>query len=178
MDTPTVLIVDDNQSLAGSLAELLGRRSLRTAVADSGKAGLRLALRLKPSLVIADVRLPDFSGADLAARLAGLLPETRIILISATDQPPAAAGHRGGPILATLEKPFDPLRLLALVRRALALPPPARSRPTAGPVRFPLVLSRPRLPMRRLVHPAAAAVGRAPTGQPRSRVCRSEIGGG
>jgi DNA-binding response OmpR family regulator len=117
MTKATILIVDDNRPLARSLAELLRRRSFRTLVAATSERALRVARRFRPDLVIADVDLPDGSGHDLAGRIALDRPDARVILVSAG--PRGAATGRLESIVATLEKPFDPLRLVALVHQAL-----------------------------------------------------------
>lgn len=141
MAAATILIVDDNLPLARSLAELLARRSFRTLVAETAAAALRLAGRLHPDLVIADVELPDASGMDLVERLTAAVPRTPVILISAAHRE-RASGHLAQGIFAALGKPFDPLRLVALVHRALRGVVPLS-------LEFPPVRAPRRLPVRR-----------------------------
>ena len=119
MSAATVLIVDDNAPLARSVAELLSRRSFRTVVAGTASAGLRLARRLRPDLVIVDVDLPDVSGRELSRRLARLTPPVPVILVTAADEAEADPVPSSAGVVATLGKPFDPLYLLSQVRRAL-----------------------------------------------------------
>ena len=90
MSAATVLIVDDNAPLARSVAELLSRRSFRTVVAGTASAGLRLARRLRPDLVIVDVDLPDVSGRELSRRLARLTPPVPVMAADRVLHPPAA----------------------------------------------------------------------------------------
>ncbi len=141
MAAGTILIVDDNAPLARSLAELLSRRRFRTVVADTAAAALRLAHSLRPDLVIADLQLPAHSGVDLAERLAAAAGRVPVILMSAAEAgwPP---GRPARGVVATVAKPFDPLVLIGLVRRALR-------RAAAVEVEFPLVRSPRLLPARR-----------------------------
>lgn len=167
-----VLIVDDNRSLARSLAELLRRRAFRTFLAHRAAAAVRMARRFRPHVVVADVQLPDSAGPELLEGLARVAPETRVILISAGGS--AALGAPLRRVFGRLDKPFDPLRLVALVRRAAedllktfsatALPLALPSR--AGTGRFALV------PLRRLLPagPRAAASLTLVPARTRSRV--------
>jgi two-component system OmpR family response regulator len=148
MDTATVLIVDDNRPLARAVAELLSRRQFRTLVAGTAGMALSLARCLRPHLVIADMELPDQSGAELAERLAACVPRIPVILMSAADGA-LGAGRLAESVFATLQKPFDPLSLVALVRRALR---------EVGRIslEFPLVLAPRRLPVRSVPRPLKA----------------------
>ena len=145
MDDAVVLIVDDNRPLARSIAELLRRRAFRAVVATTAGRALRLARRLHPDLVIADVDLPDLTGHELADRIAADAPGVRVILVSAGLRV-ESAGQALPSVFATLDKPFDPLHLVALVRQALG-------RVTRGAVESPLVPVPRLLPAR---HPAGA----------------------
>jgi DNA-binding NtrC family response regulator len=141
MASATILIVDDNGPLARSLAELLARRRFRTLVAETAATALRLVRRVRPDLVIADMELPDGSGGQLADRLAQVAPRTPVILITASCTE-RMVGPVIGSVFATVGKPFDPLRLVALVRRALG-------GPASVSLEFPLVRWRGLLPVRR-----------------------------
>jgi CheY-like chemotaxis protein len=74
-------------------------------------------------LLVTDVVMPHMGGATLAARLAQMRPETRVLYMSGyTDD---ALAHRGviGADVAFLEKPFTPDSLLRKVREVLDAPP-------------------------------------------------------
>jgi two-component system, OmpR family, response regulator len=61
-----VLIVDDNQDAADSLALLLGLRNYEVRVAYNGLDGLRIARDYVPDCVISDISMPGLDGYALA----------------------------------------------------------------------------------------------------------------
>ncbi|GGZ05328.1 ATP-binding protein [Pseudoduganella plicata] len=68
-----VLVVDDNQDAADTLAALLGSAGLRCAVEYGSEAALQRALRERPDVCVLDIGLPGLDGLELARRLrAGL----------------------------------------------------------------------------------------------------------
>ena len=74
-------------------------------------------------LVITDVVMPDDNGLDLLPRMRRVRPELRVIVMSAQSTLITAvkAAQRGA--FEYLPKPFDLAELLAVVARALAVPP-------------------------------------------------------
>jgi DNA-binding response OmpR family regulator len=60
-----VLIVDDNQDAADTLAVVLRRIGLEVAVARDGIDALEQADRLKPDVVLLDVLLPKMNGLEV-----------------------------------------------------------------------------------------------------------------
>ena len=65
----TVLIIEDNVSLADSLVDLLELHGHKTLHSRTGEGGLSLAETEKPDLVMLDIRLPDISGYEVYTRL-------------------------------------------------------------------------------------------------------------
>jgi DNA-binding NarL/FixJ family response regulator len=84
MAEKTVLIVDDHPFFREGLKSLLARHSRFKLVgeAGSGEEGLSKAQELRPDLVIMDISLPDWSGIELTRCIRGLLPETRVLMLS------------------------------------------------------------------------------------------------
>jgi signal transduction histidine kinase/ActR/RegA family two-component response regulator len=79
-----VIIVDDNQDAADSLAMLLRAHGHTVLVEYTAIAALRCAVAERPDAMVVDIGLPDMDGYQLAARLRAQ-PETRgALLIAAT----------------------------------------------------------------------------------------------
>jgi CheY-like chemotaxis protein len=80
----TALIVDDHAAFRASAKTLLQDEGYEVVgEAEDGRSGLRLARALDPDLVLLDVALPDLSGFDVAARLAG--GHSKVVLVSSRD---------------------------------------------------------------------------------------------
>jgi DNA-binding NarL/FixJ family response regulator len=76
------LIVDDNRPFLDAARLLLEREGVAVVgVATSSADALRIAEKLRPDVMLVDIRLGDESGFDLARRLSGT-----VILISTHGQ--------------------------------------------------------------------------------------------
>jgi CheY-like chemotaxis protein len=84
-----VLTVDDAQPfrrIAHAVAEAADGFAAAAEVA-SGEKAVACAERLRPDVVLVDVRLPGIDGAKTSRRIAALLPEALIILMSCNAPP-------------------------------------------------------------------------------------------
>ena len=81
--TATILLVDDDPEVREIVSDILIDYGHRVFAADGGASALRL-LEDTPEieLMITDVRMPDISGLELAARARRARDGIRIILIS------------------------------------------------------------------------------------------------
>jgi len=117
----SVLIVEDNRSLAENIAELLEEGGGRVVLAGSATEAARLAKTDTFDLAIVDVRLPDAqSGVELVPVLRQASPDLEVILMTANatlDTAIAAVRHG---VFAFVLKPFSVDDLEALAERALA----------------------------------------------------------
>ena len=77
-----VMVVDDNQDAAESLAELLSLRGHETRAVTQSRAALELAPEFAPDVVLLDIGLPEIDGFELA-RMLRQLPKTRASLLVA-----------------------------------------------------------------------------------------------
>ncbi|MFL5385729.1 MAG: ATP-binding protein [Longimicrobiaceae bacterium] len=65
---PRVLVVEDDEGLAGVLAETFERRGVAAEVAGTGERAWAVARRNRPDAVVLDIALPDGDGYWLAER--------------------------------------------------------------------------------------------------------------
>jgi DNA-binding response OmpR family regulator len=115
----TVLIVEDDASLAEGLALNLGFEGHAVQVARDGAAGLATALRLRPDLVVLDLGLPGLDGVEVLRRLRAAGCEAEVIVLSARhlEADKVRALALGADDYVT--KPFSLRELLARVEAAL-----------------------------------------------------------
>jgi CheY-like chemotaxis protein len=118
-----LLVVDDNQDAADSLALLLRLSGQDVRVAYDGHAAVELARTFRPELVFLDIGLPGMDGYDVAKELRQTLEMEQLILVALTGwgqeedrKRSAAAGFDHH-----LVKPVEP-RALELLLAAL-IPP-------------------------------------------------------
>jgi DNA-binding response OmpR family regulator len=79
----TVLIVEDDEAIAESVAYHLGKAGFRTLQASDGGQGLRLARQQRPDLVILDLMLPQVDGWRFTEELRAEDPRVPVIVCSA-----------------------------------------------------------------------------------------------
>lgn len=123
-----LVVIDDELDISWILQQLLEAEGYTVRVANDGRAGLRLLAERLPDLVILDVEMPELDGPSMVYQMfvhnVGM-ENIPIILISGDFDLSTIAARVGTPY--HLAKPFDPLELTALVKRALrerALPRP------------------------------------------------------
>jgi two-component system CheB/CheR fusion protein len=77
-----VLIVEDNQDQALTLAMVLRAWGFQTKIAYDGPTAFDMAVRDRPDAILADLGLPGMSGFELAQRLTAR-PELKDCLMAA-----------------------------------------------------------------------------------------------
>ena len=81
-----LLLVDDHQVVRVGLRTVLHNRQGITVVGEAGSkaAAVQAVTRLKPDIVLMDVRLPDGSGVEIAHDIFVRHPTTRIIFLTSS----------------------------------------------------------------------------------------------
>ena len=120
--TSRILVIEDDASIRLGLEDTLKAKGYQVAVATRGQAGLELAERSRPDLIILDIMLPDLDGFEVCRRLKnprGGMPEVPIIMLSARG---AELDRVRGLELGAddyVTKPFSLMELLARVAAVL-----------------------------------------------------------
>lgn len=68
-ETPTILVIEDDDTLRDTLEVGLLSESYRVLKAGDGREGIRLAAEAAPHLVLLDVTLPGMNGFDVCREL-------------------------------------------------------------------------------------------------------------
>jgi two-component system response regulator PilR (NtrC family) len=115
----TILIVEDENVLRESLAELLAEEGHVVKQAANGKLAYDLVLKEPVDLVLSDVRMPEMDGLTLLGHLRQIVPQTPVIIITAYGAiETAVAAVRAG-AFDYLLKPVKFDDVLIRVQRAL-----------------------------------------------------------
>jgi DNA-binding NarL/FixJ family response regulator len=83
-----VVIVDDHQMFAESLARLLTDEDGITVlgIATSGLEGVELAARLKPNVVLIDFQMPERDGVVIAAEIKRRDPAIMVVMLTGSTE--------------------------------------------------------------------------------------------
>jgi two-component system response regulator AtoC len=123
MNGSTVLIVDDERTLARSIKAFLTESGYNAEVAGTAEQALELLERLRPDVIFLDVRLPGMSGIELLQKIREFDPAVPVVIMTAfgTIEGAVDAVKRGA--FDYLKKPvdLDELKLLADRARAHSL---------------------------------------------------------
>ena len=118
MSGSTVLIVDDEQSLARSAKAFLSDHGYEAEVAGTGEQALDLLATLQPDVVFADVRLPGMSGLDLLKRIHAFDPVIPVVMLTAYGSIEGAVEAVKLGAFDYVKKPVDLEELKLLADRA------------------------------------------------------------
>jgi len=114
-----LLVVDDNEDSASTVAELLKMSGNEVSVAHDGTSAVERMASFRPDVVLLDIGLPDINGYEVARRIRKLEGVRQPILIALTgwgqQQDKQAAAQAGFDHHWT--KPVDPARLQELSSR-------------------------------------------------------------
>nr|WP_055504052.1 response regulator transcription factor [Nonomuraea pusilla] len=82
-----VMVVDDHPMWRDGVARDLTEAGYEVVAAvGEGRAALAAAAAVRPDVVVLDLRLPDLSGAEVAARLGAVEPRPHVLVLSASAE--------------------------------------------------------------------------------------------
>jgi len=114
----TILIIEDDPSIAELLTVALEQDGFRSLHAGDGRLGLELFFHHRPDAVLLDLRLPRLSGLEVLREIRKN-SEIPVLILSVKDQESdkVAGLELGADDYVT--KPFSPRELMARLRRNL-----------------------------------------------------------
>ena len=122
-----ILVVDDEEDIAFSVALRLSAAGYEVICAEDGAEGLRRAQAEAPDLIILDLMLPKMDGFKVCRLLKfdDRYKRTPIIMLSARSQEADVALGRETGAECYMTKPFDSGELLEKINELLASAAPA-----------------------------------------------------
>ena len=109
-----VLVVDDEQVIANTLATILNNAGFESLAVYSGRAAVDALTSFEPDVLVSDVVMPEMTGIEAALNILAQFPGCRIVLFSGNHSTAdllhdaQAQGH----YFEILAKPFHPDDLL------------------------------------------------------------------
>lgn len=77
-----VLIADDEEVIADTLALILNQGGFEARAVYSGEKAVEIAPAFQPDVLISDVLFADLNGMDTAIRIRSMLPNLRVVLLT------------------------------------------------------------------------------------------------
>ncbi len=116
-----ILVVEDNETNMYLIRFMLEKNGYEVIEAREGAAGVKLAIKEKPDLVIMDIQLPDIDGLEATKRIRASEADSEIPIIAITSF--AMTGDREKALAAGctgyIEKPINPETFMAEIEKYL-----------------------------------------------------------
>lgn len=103
----TMLVVDDELRICDFLKGFFTTKGYQVSSATSGEEALVQAPAIKPQIILLDIRMPGMSGLDTLSKLKALLPDTKVIMVTALDDDTLMVEARSRGAADYVTKPFS-----------------------------------------------------------------------
>ena len=124
----SILLVDDNDITREVLRVVLRSENYNVVgEATDGGVGLDLALKLRPDIIMLDVVMPKVSGLEVLPKIKDMLPESRVLLVTASKDTETISEAVQAGIHGFILKPFNAQKILDTVAGVVA-----KMKPKAG----------------------------------------------
>src|SRR5262249_10436448 len=117
--TPTVFVVDDDDDVRVSIAELLRSAGLQAEAFATAQEFLSRERGEGPTCLVLDLQLPGMGGLDVQRELAASGNSMPIIFVTAHGDIPTTVSAMKSGAAEFLTKPFEDDHLLEVVHQAL-----------------------------------------------------------
>jgi CheY-like chemotaxis protein len=115
---PRVLVADDEQVIANTLAIILNQSGFEARAVYSGEKAVEIIDEFQPDMLISDVIMTGMTGIEAAIQMREKLPKCKILLFSgqAATADLLERARSQGHEFEILAKPVHPTDLLAKLR--------------------------------------------------------------
>lgn len=118
-----LLIVEDENIIREGLLKITDWHKLgitTVVVADNGEAGIIMARRMRPDIIISDIRMPKMNGLEMADKIQQVHPACRFIFISAYSDKEYFKQAIRLKAVSFIEKPVNVNELEQVVNQAVS----------------------------------------------------------
>ncbi|MBN1488148.1 MAG: response regulator [Anaerolineae bacterium] len=114
-----ILIVDDDENLRKTLADILQFKGYTPIAIGTGAKALEIIEDAKPVVALLDLRLEDMSGLDVVREIKNRQPDTECIVLTGYASQSSAIEAINLGAYSYVQKPYDLDQLLLTIRRAI-----------------------------------------------------------
>lgn len=114
-----ILVIDDDYAMRLSCSKILSKTGFLVETFEDGTRGLEAVERLKPALVVVDLKMPGMSGMEVCLRVHHIDPQIILVVITGYATIDTAVEAMKCGAYDFLPKPFSPDELRLIVQRGL-----------------------------------------------------------
>jgi DNA-binding NtrC family response regulator len=118
-DKPSILIVEDDANIRGTLSTILTQTGYKVDTAETGKEAIKKSKTRFYNLALLDIKLPDMNGTKLLTTIHNTLPKMMKIMITGYPSLENAVEALNLGADAYIIKPAKPEELLTLIKEKL-----------------------------------------------------------
>ena len=118
-NTPSILIVEDDVNIRGTLSTILQQKGYNTATARNGQEAIQKSKTKFFNMALLDIKLPDIEGTKLLTMMHENTPKMVKIMITGYPSLENAVEALNHGADAYIIKPAKPEKLLALIEKKL-----------------------------------------------------------
>jgi two-component system response regulator HydG len=116
---PTLLIVDDQESIRLALSKMLTKEGYEVLLATEGEEALETLRKKKVNVMLSDLKMPKMDGVQLLKASKLIKPEVEVILITAHGTIEKAVGAMKDGAYDFVTKPFKKMVIANMIRKAV-----------------------------------------------------------
>jgi DNA-binding response OmpR family regulator len=114
-----ILVVDDEETMRRSLADILRLEGFQVQVAPSGAVAVDVLRHQQIDLMLLDLKMPGMDGLDVLREAAVIAPDTMVILLTAHGSLESAMEALRQQAFDYLLKPSTPAKIISAVQKAM-----------------------------------------------------------
>ena len=116
---PTVLIVDDQDSIRDALSKMLIKEGYEILLAGEGDEALEILRKRKVNVILSDLKMPKMDGVQLLKTSKLVKPEVEVILITAHGTIEKAVSAMKDGAYDFITKPFKKIVIANMIKKAV-----------------------------------------------------------
>jgi len=119
VETPSILITDDDRAFRETLQEVFRPRGFRTLLADDGEQAIRIVRTTTVHLVLMDLHMPKATGLEVIRQVKQYREPLPCILISADLDDTVRRQAQQARVFSVLSKPISFAEITGVVGEAM-----------------------------------------------------------